>query len=550
MKTKYTYALIPFIFSSSLLAADLSTIKSTENTNKKSIWQGFYFGINGGIGGGNNWSNSHIYRSTSDTNSFGTITPGYSGVEARTSESSGASGGVVGGQIGYNYGFSNGIVIGAETDLNWSNIGSNNSYSIPYIYKSIYGSTIFNISSASSYKLNWYGTTRARLGFATGRMLPYITGGLLYGATNSSINSSQIVGFEVFNLLATENSAANKISTGWTVGAGFEYLLLNNLSLKTEYLYTSFSGIRSTESSFSGFRGAYTNDMTGVGITNNGTFGVHQLKFGANYHLSNEELPITNELIIDKALHNNWEGLYGGINTGYSSGSGNSKTSAITHTLSKINPTSAGVSYFVPTSINTIGGASVGGQVGYNLLVGKKAIVGAETDFQWSGIQSTISSKFVNSTSSNILNNIGYENLAYQMQWLGTSRLRLGFKHEELMPYITGGFAYSERTSHRISYELGYKSPYTTLGPSSALLLGWSVGCGTEFFLNDKISTKLEYLYSNFGNDVSKQSTLATGMRDNYADFANTSNNIDFHQVRVGLNYHFNSSEEKVAAKY
>jgi outer membrane immunogenic protein len=150
-------------------------------------WTGFYIGVNGGYGGDKN---------TYSINGFGNI-------------ASITSGGFIGGgQIGYNYQFlGTSIVAGLEADLQATNIEGK--------------VTILGLGLGT--KLDYLGTVRARLGYAfLPNALFYVTGGLAYG--NVKTNVANIISFGGTN-------------TGWTAGAGIEYALTQNWSLKTEYLY-------------------------------------------------------------------------------------------------------------------------------------------------------------------------------------------------------------------------------------------------------------------------------------------------------------------------
>jgi len=72
-----------------------------------------------------------------------------------------------------------------------------------------------------SSKLDYFGTVRARLGYAFDRVLPYVTGGLAWG--NNKITANGV--------------SQSNTSTGWTAGAGVEYALTNNWTARAEYLY-------------------------------------------------------------------------------------------------------------------------------------------------------------------------------------------------------------------------------------------------------------------------------------------------------------------------
>jgi outer membrane immunogenic protein len=92
---------------------------------------------------------------------------------------------------------------------------------------------------------------RGRLGFLpTDRLLIYGTGGFAYGRVEANSvltlavpnNAGNVFSFDcsagvAFPTCFTGNSA--RIATGWTAGAGFEFALSQNVSLKGEYLYVN-----------------------------------------------------------------------------------------------------------------------------------------------------------------------------------------------------------------------------------------------------------------------------------------------------------------------
>jgi len=108
---------------------------------------------------------------------------------------------VGGAQIGYNYQKGH-LVFGIEADLAYDN----------YLTSSVTSAT----STA------WVGSVRPRLGYAMGPLLFYGTGGLAYANVNLS-------NFTMSNA---------DLRLGWTAGAGIEYMLYRNLSLRLEYLHT------------------------------------------------------------------------------------------------------------------------------------------------------------------------------------------------------------------------------------------------------------------------------------------------------------------------
>ena len=131
-------------------------------------WGGFYLGANAGYG----WGEADF---SDDTNGF--------------------LGGI---QAGYNWqNPGSPLVIGLETDIQATNIES------------------------PTFSVDYFGTVRARLGWAVDQFLIYGTGGFAYGRGN-------------YELAGLSNK---QTSTGWTIGGGGEYAVTPNWSVKAEYLY-------------------------------------------------------------------------------------------------------------------------------------------------------------------------------------------------------------------------------------------------------------------------------------------------------------------------
>jgi opacity protein-like surface antigen len=67
--------------------------------------------------------------------------------------------------------------------------------------------------------------------------------------------------------------------TGWTVGAGAEYALVNRWSVKAEYLYAQFTGLGGTSALVSTVPTGFSNVFTG----RTGTFSDNIVRVGLNY---------------------------------------------------------------------------------------------------------------------------------------------------------------------------------------------------------------------------------------------------------------------------
>lgn len=181
-------------------AADLATrypVKAAPVPVQVFSWTGFYIGGNVGWG----WADN-----TYDYTPFASPTYSYN---------PGTSNGFTGGlQLGYNYQFVNNVVLGVEADFNWADINTSG----VLVGGPLGGGVI-------DQKVDYFGTIRARLGYAVDRFLPYITGGVAYANTKYT---------DPFGL------SDSNLKWGWTAGAGIEYAITNNWTVKAEYLYLGF----------------------------------------------------------------------------------------------------------------------------------------------------------------------------------------------------------------------------------------------------------------------------------------------------------------------
>lgn len=136
-----------------------------------------------------------------------------------------------GGQLGYNWQFANSpIVVGFEADISWADIDGDGTFATdkynPWVW-----------SKRHSLSLDYFGTARARVGYAAGKFMPYITGGFAWAQTSGTLAVSQSHDGTGTIIDGTSHAWSDDTHTGWTVGAGAEYRLSEHLSLKAEYLY-------------------------------------------------------------------------------------------------------------------------------------------------------------------------------------------------------------------------------------------------------------------------------------------------------------------------
>jgi outer membrane immunogenic protein len=129
------------------------------------------------------------------------------------------------------------VVFGLAADVSWIGLKSETTgrFSNP--------SPTFLLPSADTVaRIDWYGTARARVGWAAGSFLLYGTGGLAYG--NVSLNNTYDLGNlgKAFSVapLASQTSG---VRVGWVAGFGADYMLKRNLILSLEYHYVDLGTV-------------------------------------------------------------------------------------------------------------------------------------------------------------------------------------------------------------------------------------------------------------------------------------------------------------------
>jgi len=111
-------------------------------------------------------------------------------------------------QGGYNFHISDNIVAGVSADLVWDNAS---------------GSTSTPISISE--QRNWDGSITGRLGVDLNGIVPYVLGGVAFANDTRT------------NFVPESVSTTH---TGYTLGAGVEFALAQNLSANVEYRYTNY----------------------------------------------------------------------------------------------------------------------------------------------------------------------------------------------------------------------------------------------------------------------------------------------------------------------
>ena len=141
-----------------------------------------------------------------------------------------------GAHIGFNFQNQN-VVYGLEADMDFADLAS---------------SALGSLGDGHSTDIDWMGSLRARLGFASGRNLFYVTGGWAFADVNVTSETNAI--------------SYSDVRHGWTLGGGMEHAFSQNMTARLEYRYTDFG-------SASG---------GGVGLVDNSDVTLHAIRDGVS----------------------------------------------------------------------------------------------------------------------------------------------------------------------------------------------------------------------------------------------------------------------------
>jgi outer membrane immunogenic protein len=155
--------------------------------------------------------------------------------------------------------------------------------------------------------------------------------------------------------------------------------------------------------------------------------------------------------------------------------------------------------------------ATAGGHLGCNVQM-QQFVFGVEGDLSWAGVNDR---KEIAS----------YDQFyATRFDWYSTVRGRAGVAADRWHIYGTAGFAFSDVD---FSYS-GMPGNFRYTGTSKN---GWVAGVGAEYAINPSWTARIEYLHHRFGDGT---------MISDGGTFRHIAG-PQFHVVRIGLSYKFNS---------
>ena len=246
-------------------ASDLyapASMKDVPVVTPEPIWTGFYGGVHLGAA----WTDLDVQRNVS----YG----GYGVPTVRANDMISATG-FGGGQFGYNWQpMGSNFVFGLEVDLD--GIGGNNergATAVTYDARGIRNVLGVRVTENGGFA----GDLTGRVGYAWCNWMLYAKGGFAW--FNPNLQGTATIWDR--NGVATLSANNSNDLTGWTVGAGLEWMLNPRWSVKAEYLYYDF-GVKNNSWNVNTSTGNFENSWRWF----NNDLTVNTVKLGLNYHLA------------------------------------------------------------------------------------------------------------------------------------------------------------------------------------------------------------------------------------------------------------------------
>lgn len=225
-------ALIALAATQSARAAD-APYWASPPANAPFVWNGFYIGVNGGYG----WHVGQPVELLTDN-----ILPAPNNLGQAVAASRGTIGNIqaqgwfAGGQVGYNWQFGSSVLVGIESDLQFSRIGHDTAGTFTNPNGTV------PVNGAASFNIDWFGTVRGRVGVMADNWMLFGTAGLAYGRASYGLFAIETGGSALYQTALS----ATEMKYGYVVGAGVEYAFAPNLILKGEYQYINLGAIGAT----------------------------------------------------------------------------------------------------------------------------------------------------------------------------------------------------------------------------------------------------------------------------------------------------------------
>jgi len=234
---------------------------------------------------------------------------------------------------------------------------------------------------------------------------------------------------------------------------------------------------------------------------------------------------VKDEQLVEPA-RSSWSGLYVGAHAGWVTSDWNVDFSRSAAVLDR------DVIFLQARDSLSSDDAWLGGfQLGWNRQHGR-LLWGGEADVSWTGSEGVGTLFSRQYPCDNSESGCTQWDVRAKLDLMGTVRGRIGFlPTPRLLLYGTGGLAWGVVDTKLETTEFG-NSLQRLSGDVSHI--GWAAGAGGEYSLTDNLSIKAEWLYVDLGEE--KYALNGAGNSPARETFHA---DLDFHTIRVGVNYRF-----------
>ena len=197
---KFTLSVVAVLAMSAFAVAGGDIEPVVEPVVVVDAWSGPYVGIQAGYV----WGDADLF-------SFSDGEPGYAIDDMEV------NGGIGGIYAGYNWLLDNNVLLGVEGEYNW--VSADDSVSFGNV----------EWGWGADVKQDWDASLRLRSGVVVGDYLPYVTAGVAWAGV-------EVHGWRSNGVVSNHDETL----TGWTVGAGVEKKINENLTARIQYRYTDY----------------------------------------------------------------------------------------------------------------------------------------------------------------------------------------------------------------------------------------------------------------------------------------------------------------------
>lgn len=144
--------------------------------------------------------------------------------------------------------------------------------------------------------------------------------------------------------------------------------------------------------------------------------------------------------------------------------------------------------------------------IGYNHQLSNNVVIGGELDVVYANVEGT---------ADVFEGGIPVAEYTQELEWSGAARVRLGYAVDRFLPYLAGGVAFGKIEGGNPGSPEEFSDTYT----------GWTIGAGTEYAFTDNLIGRVEYRYTDFGEESFQDGVVNQDLSTN--------------EVRFGIAYKF-----------